>query len=117
LLLRLDGARDLAAAFDLELAIGNRARNMAGGADQQPLADDKLALEMPAHLGLLDRGVAFEQAALGDVQLAALVQFRLDAALDHEPVTAADVPGQRDFPAYDHVPALDLLQLRRVGRL
>src|SRR5436305_5841094 len=69
LLLRLDIAGDLAAGFYLDLAIADRAGNMAAGADEQPLADDQLTLEPAMHLGLLDRGVAFEGPALGDVQL------------------------------------------------
>src|SRR5260370_5760531 len=83
--------RDLAAAFDLDLAIGDCAGYVTAGADQEPLADDKLALEAATHLSLLNRSVAFEQAALGDLHLPEFVQCGLYAALDHEPIAALHI--------------------------
>ena len=97
--LRLDIAGDLAAAFDLDLAVADRPRDPAGGLDQQPLADDEIALEAAAHLGVLDRGGALEQAALGDVDIAAIGQVGLDAALDEQLVAGIDLARQRNFAA------------------
>ena len=55
--------------------------------DQEPLADHEVAFEAAAHLGVVDRGRAFEQTALGDVDIAAIGQIRLDAALDNQLVS------------------------------
>src|SRR5947209_2548115 len=80
--LRLDVARDLAAAFDLDLTVADRAGDPAGRADQEPLAHRQIAFEAAAHLGFVDRSGAFEQPRLGDVDIAAVLQISLDAALD-----------------------------------
>src|SRR5881227_3079740 len=60
-----DLARDIAAILDLDLGIGDLARDMAAGADQQPLADSELALEPAADLGIVDRRTSLEEPALG----------------------------------------------------
>src|SRR5947209_13842390 len=79
--LRLDVAGDLAAALDLDLAVADRARDPAGRLDQKALADHQIAFETALDLGFLDRGGAFEQARFGDLDVAAVVEIGLDAAL------------------------------------
>src|SRR5207237_9085242 len=74
-IMRLDLPRDLAAAFDLDLAIADRACDLATGAHQQPLLDDELAFEAAVHIGIVGRDVASEHAGLGDDDLLAAVQF------------------------------------------
>ena len=69
--LRLNVAENLAAAFDLDLAVANRPGDAPAGFDQEPLAHDEIAFEATANLGILNRGRAFEQAALGDFDIAA----------------------------------------------
>src|SRR4029077_18812855 len=80
-----DLARDLAAVLDLDLAVRDLARNVAGGADQQPLADDEIALETAAHFGIINRRDTFEEAALGDVDVVAIHLVRLHLPLAREP--------------------------------
>src|SRR3954447_13799786 len=70
--LRLDVARDLAAAFDLDLAVADRPGDAAGGADQEPLAHDQVALEAAAHLDLVDRRGALEQPGFGELDIVAV---------------------------------------------
>ena len=53
--LRLDVAENLAAAFDLYLAVVDRPRDPAGRLDQEPVADGQIAFEAAAYLGLVDR--------------------------------------------------------------
>src|SRR5262245_13579302 len=53
--LRLDVAENLAAAFDLDLAVADRPRHPAGRLDQEPVADDQITFEAAAYLGLVDR--------------------------------------------------------------
>src|SRR6266480_2567733 len=72
-----DLARDIAAILDLDLGIGDLARDMAASADQQPLADSELALEAAA--------------ALGDINIAALMQIGFDIALDGQPLAGRDL--------------------------
>ena len=86
-----DLARDIAAILDLDLGIGDLARDMAAGADQQPLADSELALEAAADLGIVDRRTALEEPALGDIDIAALVQIGFDIALDGQPLAGRDL--------------------------
>ena len=62
--LRLGVAENLAAAFDLDLAVADRSRDPAGRLDQEPVADDQITFEAAAYLGLVDRCRALEQAAL-----------------------------------------------------
>src|ERR1051325_9521298 len=59
--IRLDIAGNAAAAFDLDLAIADRARHPPGGTDQQPVADGQTALEAAPYLDLVDRRRALEQ--------------------------------------------------------
>src|SRR6516225_1250923 len=59
--LRLDVAENLAAAFDLDLAVADRPRDPAGRLDQEPVADDQITFEAAAYLGLVDRCRALKQ--------------------------------------------------------
>src|SRR5437588_10230360 len=99
--LRLDVAGDLATAFDLDLAVANRAGNAARGTDEEPLADYQVALEPPAHVDLVDRRRTLEQPGLGDIDIVAVLQIGLDAALDNQLVARGDLARQRDFAADD----------------
>src|SRR5271169_4071856 len=114
--LRLDVAGYLAAALDLDLAVANRPRNPPGRLDQQPLADSEIALEAAAHFRLLDCGGALEQAALGDVDVAAVGQIGLDAALDEQLVARIDLARERDLAA-DAEPAHFAVRLGLVGQI
>src|SRR5207248_3198018 len=58
---RLDVARDLAAALDLDLAVADRAGDPAAGADEKPLSDRQIALETAAHLDFVDCRRALEE--------------------------------------------------------
>ena len=51
--LRLNVAENLAAAFDLDLAVADRPRDPAGRLDQEPVADDQITFEAAAYLGLV----------------------------------------------------------------
>src|SRR5690349_21573252 len=82
--LGLDVARDLAAAFDLDLTVADRAGDLAGRADQQPLADRQIAFKAAAYLGLVDRGRALEQAGLGNIDITAVLQIGFDGAFDDQ---------------------------------
>src|SRR5205085_8716701 len=64
-IMRLDLPRDLAAAFDLDLAIADGTRDLAAGAHQQALLDDKLAFEAAVHIGIVGRDISPEDAGLG----------------------------------------------------
>src|SRR5207302_968585 len=90
---------DLAAALDLDLAVANRPGDPPARLDQEPLADHQIALEAALDLGFLDRGGAFEQPALGDLDIAAVVEVGLDAALDDQLVAGGDLAGKRDLAA------------------
>src|SRR6185312_16891926 len=87
--------------LDLELAIADRAGDPSAGADQQPPPHHQLAFEAAAYLGIVDRGGALEEAALGDLDFVAVLQVRLDAALDDELVAGGDLARQRDLAAAD----------------
>ncbi|SRR6266700_284249 len=80
--LRLDVAENLAAAFDLDLAVADRPRDPASRLDQEPVADDQITFEAAAYLGLVDRCRALEQAALGNLDSAAVGQLGVDTAFD-----------------------------------
>src|SRR5438046_9318697 len=82
--MRLDLPRDLAAAFDLDLAIADRARDLATGAHQQPLLDDEFAFEAAMYIGIVGRDGAPEDAGLGDDDLLAAIQFCVDRPLDRK---------------------------------
>src|SRR5512135_3796211 len=64
---RLHVAADLPAELDFKLTVADRSGDVAAGADQQALADDEVALERAAHVGVVDLGRALEQTALGDI--------------------------------------------------
>jgi hypothetical protein len=89
--LRLDIAGNLAAALDLDLAVANRSGDPSAGLDQEPLADHQIAFEPALDLGFLDRGRALEEPALGDLDIAAIVEVGLDAAFDDQLVTGGDL--------------------------
>src|SRR5216110_977367 len=91
--LRLDVAGDLATAFDLDLAVANRAGNAAGGTDEEPLADHQIAFEPPAHVDLVDRRRTLEQPGLGDIDIMAVLQIGFDAPLDNQLVARGDLAG------------------------
>src|SRR5947209_19983328 len=78
--LRLDVAGNLPAAFDLDLAVADRAGDPAGGADQEALADDQIAFEAAAHLDVVDCRRPLEQPRFGDLDIVAVLQIGLDAA-------------------------------------
>jgi len=85
----------------LDLTVADRAGDLAGRADQQPLADRQIALEAAAHLRLVDRGRALEQAGLGNVDIPAVLQIGFDAAFDDQLVAGVDLARQRDLAADD----------------
>ena len=74
------------------------------------------ALVAAADLGLLDRGGALHQAGLGDLDLAAVVEVGLDAALDDEPLARGDLAGQRDLAADDEAAHFGVAARRRDDR-
>jgi hypothetical protein len=51
--LRLNVTENLAAAFDLDLAVADRPRDPAGRLDQEPVADDQITFEAAAYIGLV----------------------------------------------------------------
>src|SRR5205085_6575013 len=108
--------RHPATAFDFDLAIGDRAGDVAGSTDQEPLADDKLAPELAPHLSLFDGSRAFEEPALGDLHLAAFVQTRLYTALDYEPIAGFDVAREGYLAPDNHGSAFCLVRSWRGRR-
>src|ERR1700723_4488429 len=84
---RLDVAANLAAQLDLDLAVADRPRHLAAGADQQPFADHQIAFENAAYIGVVDLGATLEEAGLGDVDIAAILQIGPVAALNDQRVT------------------------------
>src|SRR5207248_5857759 len=97
--LRLDVSGDLAAALDLDLAVADRAGHPAARLDQEALADHQIAFETALDLGFLDRGGALEQPRFGDLDVAAVVEVGLDAALDDQLVAGCDLARQGDLAA------------------
>src|SRR4051812_32848406 len=102
----MDLARDLATRLDLDLAVGDLARELAGRADEQPLAYGERALEAAADLGAFDLGRALEVAGLGDFDDPAFGQRGFDAAFDDQPVARGDLAGEHDLAADDELFAL-----------
>ena len=88
--LRVNVAENLAAAFDLDLAVADRPRDPAGRLDQEPVADDQITFEAAAYLGLVDRCRALEQAALGNLDSTAVGQLGVDTAFDEQFVAGID---------------------------
>src|SRR5258708_10501582 len=88
--LRLNVAENLAAAFDLDVAVADRPRDRAGRLDQEPVADDQITFEAAAYLGLVDRCRALEQAALGNLDSAAVGQLGVDTGFDEQFVAGID---------------------------
>jgi len=66
-------------------------RNQTSGADDQPFVDHEITLETATYFGILDRGVAVEEAGFSDDHVAAFLQISLDMPLDHEPVALVDL--------------------------
>src|SRR5882724_10675381 len=110
---QLDRARQDPAALDLDLAIADRADDPAGGMDGQPVLDGDLALEAAADLRRIDLDVALEEAGFGDLDRAAVGQYGLDPAFDHETVAGPDLAGQEDSPADDQLLGVDVRRARR----
>src|SRR6185437_13079075 len=76
------------------------------------------------HLGVVDRSRALEEAALGNLDLVAILQIGLDAAFDDELVAGGDLARERDLAADDQAAQvavavasrLDLRLRRRLGQ-
>src|SRR3954447_4539128 len=111
-IMRLDLPRDLAAAFDLDLAIADRARDLAAGAHQQALLDDELAFEAAMYIGIVCRDGAPEDAGLRDDDLLAAVQFCVDRPFRNQPIACGDRARHRHSRSDDQRPRLDLVILR-----
>ena len=77
----LDRTRQPTAALDLELAIADRARDVAGGADQDTPPDGERALVDPADLGLVDLGLAVVKV-LGQIEVSPRSFVHLDRCDD-----------------------------------
>src|SRR5690349_17121876 len=75
---------------------------MTGRTDQQPVSNYKLALKLTADIALFDGGVSLERAVLGDFHLPTIVQFRLQAAFDHQPVAGTDIARDGDALPNEH---------------
>src|SRR5260370_17286402 len=90
--LRLDVAENLAAAFDLDLAVADRPRDPAGRLDQEPVADGQITFEAAAYLGLVDRCRALEKAALGNLDSAAVGPLSVATAFNHHFVPVITFP-------------------------
>ena len=106
-----DCARDFAARFDLDLAIGDRAGNVTTRTDQQPFANHKFTLEAATHVSIFGRGVAIENAGLGDNHVLALLQFRFDRTLDDEPFAGSDLTRQGNSLSDDQRSAINLMTM------
>src|SRR5215470_13869592 len=113
----LDLTAELAAGGDLDLGIADLARDLAGRLDAEALLDGERALEAAADLGILDRGRALVEAALGDLDMMAIGEVRLDAALDDEMVAGFDLAREGDLAADDEGAVLRLAAARRRRRL
>ena len=87
----MDRSGDLPACFDLYFIVGNRPGYVAAGSDQQALADDEIPLDAAAHVGVLGRTAASENAALGDDHILAIWQVRFDRALDDEAIARTNI--------------------------
>jgi hypothetical protein len=107
----LDGTQDLAPAFDFDLPIANCTGYVAAGTDQKAFADSKLALEAATDFGLLAGGVAPKEAALGDLQVVAVLQSCLNKSLYHEPIARFDVAGEMYLSPDNHGAASRLLHV------
>ena len=81
---RLDVAKNLAAAFDFDLAIADGPRDPAGRPYQEPVANDQITFKAAAYLGFVDRCGPLEQAALGNLDSAAVGQPGVDTAFDEQ---------------------------------
>src|SRR4051812_5957139 len=90
------------ATFDLDLAVSDRAGNVASSADQQPLADREFTIEVATYLGLLDGCVTLELATLGDLHLAAVMQSGFQTAFHHQTIAGFDISGEKYAAADNH---------------
>src|SRR5205823_3378771 len=82
----LDHTRDLSTGFDLDLPVGDRAGNVATGADQKALVHDKVTLDAATHISIFRRSVTSEDAGLANHHVPAVLQVDLHATLDDEPL-------------------------------
>ena len=98
----LDFSGDLPPTLDLNLAIGDRTRDVTSSTDREPITDDKLALELAAYLSLLNRRITFEVSAFGDLHLTAIVKGSIEAALHHQPIAGSDIARKGNPMSHDH---------------
>jgi hypothetical protein len=70
------------ARLDLDLAVGDLAVHLAGGADEQALADGERPFVAARDLGALDLRRAFEMPGFGDLDRAGLGERRLDSPFE-----------------------------------
>jgi len=113
--LRLDFAGNLAAALDLDLVVVDLGRDLAAGMDQKAAAGAEITFQTPANLGILDRGGAGEETALGDIDVAAAGDIGLHRSLDDETVARLDLAGEYDAAAHHELADRGLRRLRRLG--
>src|SRR5579864_4478365 len=106
-LMRLDHARDLSTGFDLDLSIGDRARNVTTGADQKALVDHEVPLDAATHIGIFCRTAAPEDASLGDHHVPAVLQLHLDTSLDDEALAGRNIARKRYVASNDKRPGVD----------
>src|SRR5215472_16392309 len=98
-LARLDAARNLSAALNLDLLVAHVAGNTPGRANDESLADLERALKSPDHFGVDDGGCSREQASGGDLQFLAR-DFGADLSFDGKAVAIFDLAGN-DKPFAD----------------
>ena len=103
----VDHTRDPSTGFDLDLPVGDRARDVTAGADQQPLADDETTLDPAMHISIFRRTVASEDTGLGDNHVLAVLQIHFDSTLDDEPVAGRNITGKGNFASDDQRSAID----------
>src|SRR5262249_924173 len=105
-------ADNATAAFDLDLAIGDRPGHMPLGADQKALADDEITFEAAIDLRVFGADLAFQKAGLRHRKILALLQLRLGIAFDDQPAAGADLAVERDLVADPQEPCFDGLGSR-----
>src|SRR5439155_23597979 len=94
-------AGNATATLDFELFILDGPGDEAGRTNQKAPAHRELTLETPADVGALNRGRAAEEPALGDRNVAALLDIGFDRAFDDQSVAAGNLARQDDL-ASDH---------------
>src|SRR5579864_8138170 len=105
-------AVDFAAILDVQLAVANRARDPARGADQKILAHRERAFVMAGDFGPRDFGGALKGAILGDLDRMAILQLGLDLAVDDQAVARRNLAVERDALADDQLLELVLVAPR-----